>query len=531
MPSNDVDISLGGECVSSKFQRPDGVLLPGQEGSNSKFSLPGRKEYIQQELDYVDHIVRRFHEEGGPIPPQHQTNVSVPGCEDDLGQVPETQPGTHHSKLHQLTEISRLKEHIQQKLDYLDYVDHIVRRFHEEGGPIPPQHQTNVSVPGCEDDLGQVPQTQPRTHHSISHQLKEIARLNTQRTQAPQVAPSINSQSDVNQQFPHQHAAQYSIGSTGQQAPSLLSKLPHLPSQGQQLYSQRFSSQPVVPTTQGTRLVTPLTSPDLARYSISRSQPQYQRQTSMPPLQSQAFLNSDTQYQCQVAGFQEDQPRFSSPVADPSTVYHYQRRNSFPIYHRNNTQTQGNLSHGMQQNLGSSQASLLRGVLQNPSQNMNPPDRDSFLMNPNLNMSLQSTIQSSSVLTGRSPTTNGDLNPGVPRSQHSSVMYRNNAPVKSTSLLQQGGKFQGTSNARKGTLDGNMSVLTPTSVALGDMNERQSSLASCDAQFSAYSPLNALDKAQSFTSLLEQFINQENLETTYTGSIPNLDLLGETLGL
>ena len=431
--------------------------------SNSKFSLPGRKEYIQQELDYFDHIIQRFHEEGGP--PQHQTNASVPGCEDDLGQVPETQPGTHHSK---------------------------------------------------------------------SHQLKEIARLKTRRAQAQQVAPYINSQSDVNQQFPHQHAAQYSIGSTGQQAPSLLSKLSHLPSQVQQLYSQKFSSQPVVPTTQGTRLVTPLTSPDLARYSISRSQPQYQRQTSMPPLQSQAFLNSDTQYQCQVAGFQEDQPRFSSPVADPSTVYHYQRRNSFPIYHRNNTQTQGNLSHGMQQNLGSSQASLLRGVLQNPSQNMNPPDRDSFLMNPNLNMSLQSTIQSSSVLTGRSPTTNGDLNPGIPRSQHSSVMYRNNAPVKSTSLLQQGGKFQGTSNARKGTLDGNMSVLTPTSVALGDMNERQSSLASCDAQFSAYSPLNALDKAPSFTSLLEQFaINQGNLETTYTESnqnYANLDLLGEILG-
>ena len=178
-PSNDVDINLGGECVSSKFQRPDGVLLPGQEGSNSissinqphqvdhtsvqvhqssygvrepsylhdgsriamgseayageaqrlastafassdfkqekpvvvsceepthsndgsetlanglkqvsnsKFNLPGRKEYIQQELDYFDHVIQRFNEEGGPIPPQHQTNASVPGCEDDLGQ-------------------------------------------------------------------------------------------------------------------------------------------------------------------------------------------------------------------------------------------------------------------------------------------------------------------------------------------------------------------------------------------------------------------------------------------------------------
>ena len=244
----------------------------------------------------------------------------------------------------------------------------------------------------------------------------------------------------------------------------------------------------------------------------------------MPPLQSQAFLNSNTQYQCQVADFQEDQPRFSTPVADPSNIQDDLRRNSFPFYHGNNTQEEGNLSHGMQQNLGSSQASLLRGVLPNASQNMNPPDRDSFLMNPNLNMSLSSTIQSSSVLTGKSPTTNGDLNPGVPRSKHSSVMYRNNAPVKSTSLLQQGGKFQGTSNARKGTLDGNMSVLTPTSVALGDMNEKQSSLASCDALCSAYSPLNALDKEPSVTSLLEQFI-QGNLETTYTGSIANLDFL------
>ena len=125
----------------------------------------------------------------------------------------------------------------------------------------------------------------------------------------------------------------------------------------------------------------------------------------------------------------------------------------------------------------------------NASQNMNPPDRDSFIMNPNLNMSLSSTIQSSSLLTGKSPTTIG--------------------------------KFQGTGNARKGTLDGNMPVLTPTSVALGDMNERR-------AQFSAYLPLNALDKAQSLTSLLEQSaINKGNLETTYTGSIPNLDLLGD----
>ena len=630
-PSNDVDINLGGECVSSKFQRPDGVLLPGQEGSNSISSI--------NQPHQVDHTSVQVHKSsfGGREPSYlHDGSRIAMGSEAYAGEaqrlastafassdfkqekpvVVSCEEPTHSNDgsetlANGLKQVSSSKfnlpgrkEYIQQELDYFD---HVIQRFNEEGGPIPPQHQTNASVPGCEDDLGQVPETQPGTHHSKSHQLKEIARLKTQRAQAQQGVPYIDSQSHVNQQFPHQHAAQYSIGSTGQQAPSLQhpytagkypggiplisndqqqilpepnhpvaslaggfprqfdslqyqrgpasqsqhqqqqqpfygfsqtsapsSKLSHIPSQVQQLYSQRFSSQPVIPTTQGARLVTPLTSPDLARYSISRSQPQYQRQTSMPPLQSQAFLNSDTQYQCQVADFQEYQPRFSTPVADPSNHYDYLQRNSFPFYHRNNTQTERNLSHGMQQNLGSSQASLLRGVLPNASQNMNPPDRDSFLMNPNLNMSLSSTIQSSSVLTGRSPTTNGDLNPGIPRSQHSSVMYRNNAPVKSTSLLQQGGKFQGTSNARKGTLDGNMSVLTPTSVALGDMNERQSSLASCYAQFSGYSPLNALDKAPSFTSLLEQFaINQGNLETTYTESnqnYANLDLLGAILG-
>ena len=635
-PSND-DNNLGGECVSSKFQRPDGVLLPGPEGSNSVSSVNqahqvhtsstqihqsfGAREnsYIHDGSRITTTIGSENYTNGAQglastsfAPPDFkQEKPVIVSCEEPTH--PNSGPGTFANGLNQVrgpcSKYPAGHEYIQQELDYFDHV--IQARFNGDSAPAPPQtiqHQGNASIPGCDDDIGQVPDTQLGAHHPKSHQLKEIARLKSQRAQAQQVVPYIDSQDHANHQFPRHHSNQYALGSAGQQSPGLQhpystgkypgsmplisndqqqmlqepnhpaasiaggfpqqfeslqyqrgpasqsqqqqqqqqsfygfsqnslpsSKLSHMPSQVQQLYSQRFPSQPVLPTSQGAGLVRPVASTDLARYSMSRSQGQYQRQNSMPPLQSQTFLNSDTQYQhqvSQVTGFQGDQPGFSNPVNDLNAAYHYQRRNSFPIYHPSNNQSQGNLSHGMQQNLGSSQASLLRGVLQNTSQNMNPADRDSFLMNPNLGMPSSATIQSGALLTGRPPSANADLNPRVPRSQHSSVMYRNNAPQQPASGLQQGGKFHASSNARKGPPEGSYSVLTSTSGALRDVNERQSSVAGSDAQFSAYSPLNALDKAPSFSSLLEQSaINQGNLETTYTGSIPNLDLLGEILG-
>lgn len=502
-------------------------------GSCSKFNLPAGQEYIQQELEYFDHVIQaRFNEDSAPAPPQtvqHQGNASIAACDDDRGgQVPETQLGGHHPKSHQLKEFARKSQlaQAQQVVPYIDNQDHANHQFPRQPTT---QYALGQQSPGLQHpySTGKYPGAMPMISTDQQQMLQEpnhpvasIASGFPRQFESLQYQRGPASQSQQQQQQTFYGFSQNSLPS---------SKLSHLPSQVQQLYSQRFQSQPVMPTSQGAGLVRPLASHDLARYSMPRSQAQYQRQSSMPPLQGQTFLNSDSQYQQQVPGFQGDQSGFSNPVADLTTAYHYQRRNSFPIY-RNNNQPPGTLSHGMRQNLGSSQASLLRGVLQNPSQSI-PPERDSFLGNPNLGMPSSTPMQTSPLLTGRPPSANADLNPGVPRSQHSSVAYRSNASQQSGSVLQQGGKFQASSNVRKVPPESSFSVLTPTSAPLRDINERQSSTAGTDAQFSAYSPLNALDKAPSFTSLLEQSaINQGNLETTYTGSIPNLDLLGEILG-
>jgi hypothetical protein len=65
------------------------------------------------------------------------------------------------------------------------------------------------------------------------------------------------------------------------------------------------------------------------------------------------------------------------------------------------------------------------------------------------------------------------------------------------------------------------------SLALNDPTSASSS----DSHYNPFSPLGPLEKAPSFASLLEQSSGSlNNLETTYTGSIPNLDLLGEIIG-
>ena len=513
-----------GTLVNGLNQVPD---------ARSKLNLPAGQEYIQQELDYFDHVIQaRFNEDGAPAPAQtiqHQTNASAPPCDDDRGQVPETQLGGHHPKSHQLKEFARKSQlaQAQQVVPYIDSQDHANHQF--------PQHASHYT-------LGSAGQQSSGLQHPYSTGkypggMPMISNEQQQLLQEPN-HPIVSVAGGFPRQFESLHFQQGPASQSQQQQQhsfygysqnSLpLSKLSHMPSQAQQLYSQRFQNRPVLLTSQGAGVVRALASHKLSRYPMPRSQPQYQRQSSMPPLQGQTYLDSDSQYQQQLAGFQGDQSGFSNPAVELTASYHYQRRNSFPIY-RNNNQQPGNLSHGMQQNLGSSQASLLRGVLQNPSQSI-PVDRD-FVVNPNMGMPSSTAMQTGPLLAGRPPSANADLNPGVPRSQHSSIMYKTNASQHSASVLQPGGKFQTSSNARKVPPDSSYSVLNPTSAAQRDMNERQTSAGASDAQFSAYSPLNALDKAPSFTSLLEQSaINQGNLETTYTGSIPNLDLLGEILG-
>lgn len=513
-----------------------GTLVNGLNQASApcaKLNLPAGQEYIRQELDYFDHVIQaRFNEDGAPAQTiQHQTSASVPSCDDDRGQVPENQLGGHHPKSHQLKEFARKSQlaQAQQVVPYSDNQDHANHQFPHQhasqyalgsAGHQSPSIQHRFAAGKYHGSMPLMSSEQQQLLQEPNHPVASVAGGFTRHFESPHQQRGSAPQSRQQQQ-------QQSFYDFPQNSlPS--SKLSHMPSQAQHLYSQRFQNQSVLPTSQGAGLVRPIGSHTLSRYSMPRSQPHYQRQTSMPPLQGQTFLNSDSQYQQQVAGFQGDQSGFSNPVTELTATYHYQRRNSFPIY-RNSNQQPENLHYGMQQNLGSSQASLLRGVLQNPSQSI-PTDRD-FVVGPNMGMPSSTAMQTGPLLSGRPLSANPDLNPGVPRSQHSSILFRGSVSQQSSSVLQQGAKFQAASNARKVPPESSYSVLNPTSAVHREMNERQTSVTVNDAHFNAYSPLNALDKAPSFTSLLEQSaINQGNLETTYTGSIPNLDLLGEILG-
>lgn len=519
---------------SSHSSKAPGTLV---NGLNQVSGLCTGEEYIQQQLRYFDHVIQaRFNEDGASTQTiQHPANAAIQACDDDRACVPETSLISHHPKSHQLKEFARKSQLAQQVVPYIDNQDQSNHQFshrcatpyalgsagHPSSGL---QHSYSTSkyhgggIPMISNDQQQMLQ---ESNHPISSVAggfpRQFESSHHQRGQTSQ---------PHQQQHQHHHQQQSFYRFSQSSLPS--SKLSHMPSQSQQLYSQRFRSQQVLPTSQGKGL-RPTSSHNLTRYSMPRSQAMYQRQTSMPPLQGQVFLNSDSQYQQQVAGFQGDQT-CSNSTAELAATYHYQRRNSFPMYH-NNSQQPENLSFRMQQSVGSSQAGLLRGVLQNPSQSI-LSNRD-YVVNPTMRMSSPTTLQTGPLLTGRPPSANADLNPAVPKSQHSSIMYRSTASQQSAPLLQQGGKFQATHNARKVSDENSYQVLNPTSVVHKDISERQTSVSSgpSDAQFNAYSPLNALDKAPSFTSLLEQSaINPGNLETTYTGSIPNLDLLGEILG-
>lgn len=505
-------------------------------GLNQGSSMCTGQEFIQQQLRYIDHVIQaRFNEDGAPTQTiQHQTKATVQACDDDRAHVPETQLLSRHPKSHQLKEFARKSQLAQQVVPYRDRQDHGNHQFSH-------QHATQYSLasagqpsPGVPYPAGKYPGPMPKILNEQqqqmlqepNHPIASMASGFPHHFESPHHQVGLASQPQQLQQHQQQQKSYYGLPQNN--LPS--SKLSHMPARSQELYSQRYQSQPVLPTSQGAALVRPAGSHNITRYSMPRSQPVYQRQTSMPPLQGQTFLNSDSQYQQQVPTFQGDQSGYSNSATELAATYHYQRRNSFPMY-RNSGQVSENLSFRMQQNVGTSQASLLRGVLQNSSQSI-PSDRD-YLVNPTRGMALPTTLQTGPLLTGRPPSTNVDLNSAVPKKQQSSILYRSAAPQQCASVLPQGGKFQATSDSRKMSNESSYKVLNPNSTINRDVDERQTTASSGhnDTQFNAYSPLNTLDKASSFTSLLEQSaINPGNLETTYTGSIPNLELLGEILG-
>lgn len=548
------DDNLGGEYMS-KLQRHDGVLhVSSTEGQNTVVSVnqPHRITHAPSQVHQPNFNPISIHETVGTETYARSGSHRLPlDFKREKGAIDSCDESTH-SENGPGTVVNG-EDYIRQELIHFE---NVIKRFNEDSAPA-----TSQSMHPSVGDRASLSGIDDKKKHPQSLQLKEIAR----KSQFAQAQPVMSF--GESQERPKQHSSQYPVGPTGQQSPGLrhpytagkypeglsvisnnqrqlprqyqmalssqsplqqqqqqqqpqpfygfqqdsLPKLTHMPSQVQQLFTHKFQSQPVISSSsQVAGLRGPVSSHDMTRYTIPRSQTQYQRQKSMPPLQNQPYSNSDSQYQQQVGSYQGDLSGFS----DQTNTYHYQRRNSFPIYHRTNSQPQENFSRGMQHTLGSNQASLLRGVLQTPSQNV-VDDRDSYLMNSNMSFSSSSSPQTVPLLPRRTPSSNGDLNTVAPGSQHSSMMYRGSIQQQqqSDSVLQQGSEFQ------------------TSSVPLREMTERYSSVTEGDAQYGGIPPLSSLDKAPSFTSLLEQSaINQGNLETTYTGSIPNLDLLGELLG-
>lgn len=501
-------------------------------GLNQGSSLCTGQEFIQQQLRYIDHVIQaRFHEDGAPTQTiQHQAKATVQACDDDRPHVPETQLLSRHPKSHQLKEFARKSQLAQQVVPYRDCQDHGNHQFSHQHATQYSLASAGQSSPGVPYPAGKYPSAMPKILNEQQQQMLQEPNhpIASMASGFPHHFESPHHQGGLAPQPQQQQQQKPYYGFSQNNLPS--SKLSHMPARSQELYSQRYQNQSVLPTSQGAALVRPAGSHNITRYSVPRSQPIYQRQTSMPPLQGQTFLNSDSQYQQQVPTFQGDQSGYSNSATELAATYHYQRRNSFPMY-RNSGQQSENLSFRMQQNVGSNQASLLRGVLQNSSQSI-PSDRD-YVVNPTMGMPSPTTLQTGPLLTGRPSSTNADLNSAVPKKQQSSIVYGSAAPQQCASLLPQGGKFHATSDSRKISNESSYKVLNPNSNIHRDVDERQTTASSGpnDAQFNAYSPLNTLDKAPSFTSLLEQSaINPGNLETTYTGSIPNLELLGEILG-
>ena len=528
-----VSVSCEGSTHSSSVS---GSLVNGlDQGScqDSKLNLQAG-EYLQQELKYFESVVKSFAVENtsSSQQPIEQTNVSggpgIPDCDDGIRNTASDNQLRlgHQSQSLQLQKFARQSQlaRAQHGGPFMDGQDHRNPQFQRQQSPQFPL--------GCVSQ----PRSGLRHQYTAGTFTSQVPPISTEQ---PQMFQDYNqAEVTIAGSFPGHLSYQRSLSSPASQH-SLYrysqdglatAKLSHMPSQVQpRLYSHKFQSRPAIPVSQGPVSVRPISTLDVAtRYAMTQSQLHYQRQTSVPTVQGQTFVDSESQFQQQVRGFHGNQTAFSGP-SDPSASYHYQRRNSFPIYQRTNGQPHGNFPQGMLQGMGSSQANLLRGVLQASS--TIPGERNAYLMNPNIGLPTSTAMQTGLQIAGRTSSVNGDLAPRVPRSQESAVLYRGNmSRHQSASVLQLERDFQGSTNTRKGVPEGSLPVFSGASVVLGDMSERQSTGTNSD-HISGFSPLGVLDKAPSFTSLLEQSaISPGNLETTYTGSIPNLDLLGEILG-
>ncbi|EDO35403.1 predicted protein [Nematostella vectensis] len=262
---------------------------------------------------------------------------------------------------------------------------------------------------------------------------------------------------------------------------------------------------------------------------------QFQRQLSMPVM-SQGYPNQE-QYAQQMQQYQVNEqqgpmPQQQQPQGDMNCgSYQYNRRNSFPLYHRAMSQPAG--AYGQANHEGyNGPMSQMRGMPgQAPSmiEGQGGPAQGYAYNSRTPNMTAP---QSNQILhlQGQQRVNATMATPGVQiQQQHPDhgMAYGGSAmrDLNSQSVTQDM-KYSNRSDIQKtvGGYNGTMGMPEAGSVPVSRNNNN-------DTQFNAFSPLAALEKAPSLTSLLDQSSgNLTNLETTYTGSIPNLELLGDIIG-
>ena len=265
--------------------------------------------------------------------------------------------------------------------------------------------------------------------------------------------------------------------------------------------------------------------------NLQSSQATFQRQMSMP-LPGQAYPEQYAQQMNQYPVGDQQVPTQPQPQqADmSSTAYHYNRRNSFPLYHR--TMSQPVTSYGPPGNAYQGQVNQMRNNVppgQNPGNAMidsrtnavagysyNNRTSTGFPSQPGMQGLMQMPQRSRASLTH-----SGAMPPSRPEQQN--MAYGTNIRDQNTQNISQEMKYSTRNEVPKVTRSQSFS----DPLALGDPTSTSNS----DSNYNPFSPLGSLEKAPSFASLLDQSSGPlNNLETTYTGSIPNLDLLGEIIG-
>jgi len=271
--------------------------------------------------------------------------------------------------------------------------------------------------------------------------------------------------------------------------------------------------------------------------NIRPNQGNFQRQMSMP---TQSFHEQYPQHNMNQYQLGDQQvPNQPQQTDLSSTSYHnYNRRNSFPLYHRSMSQPGGSYgptgTHpgGTIPNASSQHPGYPMNQMRTNMPTGNPGNPMMDARNPPTgynNYNSRTTFQSQTGLQGmmQLPQRNGPAMSQAatmqPRTDQQNMSYGTAMRDSNTQNLQQDMKYSTVNDISKttrgpsfnDTLD--LTSVTPTS--------------STDSQYNPFSPLGSLEKAPSFASLLDQPTGSlNNLETTYTGSIPNLDLLGEIIG-